>query len=154
MKRKIILSIALAVSLTILLLTGSDSRVGAQNQIKAIADTGMIKLGPNQILRITAAGKFGAQTEAAIVRFRQMNYMQTDCSGGICKYAVASQTLSEPIALAPGEAASFTGIPGALPVRVIVLTNNRNVRVNASIIDAVTGEVDSFITDWIIDPIG
>ncbi len=153
MKRRITLSIALAVSLTILLLTGSDSRVEAQNQIKPFADTGMMKLGPNQILRITAAGNFGPQTEAAIVRFRQMNYMQTDCSDAVCKHAVQSQSLSEPIALAPGEAASFTCLPGALPVRAIVLTNNRNVRVNATIIDAVTGEVTSFITDWIIDPI-
>ncbi len=55
MKRKIILSITFVLSLTILLLTSSDSTAQSPNQFRVIADTGVVSLGPNQILRITAS---------------------------------------------------------------------------------------------------
>ena len=129
MKRKIILSIALVSSLALVSLTSSDS-TKAQNQISIVGDTGMIKLGANQTFQIEADGKFGPQTQVAVVRFRRFDYMQTVCNGGICKYAVASQTTSNPITLTAGEAAFFD-VPAELQtVRVAVLSNSRDVRVN------------------------
>ena len=150
MKRKITISIALVLSITVLLLTSSDSPVEAQNQVRTVADTGFVKLGPNQKLRVSIM--FDG-FESGGVAFRRLVYAPGGCVDGVCKSVVASQTTTSPIALAAGESAFFD-IPAEIDgVRAVVLTNNRKARVNASIIDAVTGEVDSFITDWIIDPI-
>ena len=68
MKRKIILSIALVLSLTILLLSSSDSSVKAQNQIKIVADTGSVALGPNQEMRLSLLS--GTPTATGTFSFR------------------------------------------------------------------------------------
>jgi hypothetical protein len=146
MKRKITLSIALTLSIVLVFLTGSDSSVEAQNQIRVIADTGVLTLGPNQILRISGDGV--DQDDAITLRFRQMTYQQNACGGGVCKYAVASQTLSAPVTLMPGEAVSYSvqgNQIGTDGVRIVVLSNSRNVRANAMIIDEATGQVESLL---------
>jgi hypothetical protein len=146
MKRRITLSIALILSLTLVSLTSSDSTAQAQNQIWN-ANTGLITLGEGQDLRVTVAGQSG--DDAVIVRFRQTRYMQTACDGGICKHAAAAQTLSNPVALAPGEAASmdvyqtiqYSG------VRAVVLSNNKYVQVRASVYTLQNVLVSSFKLD-------
>jgi hypothetical protein len=140
MKRRILLSIAPALSVILLSLTSSDSRVAAQNQIRIVADTGVVTLGPNQMLRIAVDGKFGTETETAI-RFGQIEYAQSVCNGGICRLAVASQTTSDPIPLMPGEAVSYDIYEHEMQhaVRGVVLSNGRDVQVNAYIINTVTG---------------
>ncbi len=142
MKRKITLSIALFLSIVLVSLTSSDSRVEAQNQIRIVADTGVVTLGPNQILRITLGTSGGNYTFA----FRQMDYMQTACNGGVCKLAVASQTTTNPITLMPGEAASFDIPNTAFGVRGLILGNVlngavRNVRVTTIVFDTSTQRV-------------
>src|SRR5687767_13915346 len=63
-------------------------------------------------------------------------------SGGVCKLVVASQNTSAPITLMPGEAASMdiTPTPGSSGVRAVVVSNRRNVRATAAIINTLTGE--------------
>jgi hypothetical protein len=157
MKRKIILSSALILSLTALLLTGSDSRVAAQNQIKVIADTGMITLGQNQILRVIMKdGSNSVTLENFVVR--RIEYSPGACNGGICKHTVASQNVSDPIPLRAGEAVSIDFRRCVFPicggVRGVILSDSRDVQVNAMIIDTVTGEVVAFTTDLVIDVSG
>ena len=153
MKRKIILSIALVVSIVLVSLTSSDSTAKAQQQNRFKADTGIVTLGPNQILRIVVDPT--DPSENTFLRFRQMGYMQSTCSGGVCKLAVASQNTSAPITLMPGETATFD-IPSSflggvsVAVRGVVESNNRDVRVNAMIIDNATGEVLSVLIALII----
>jgi hypothetical protein len=143
MKRKITLSIAIALSIALVSLVKSDSTVNAEPPPRVTFDTGVITLGANQILQVTAISGQGSgdpiPTESIV--FRQQNYIQTACGGGVCKYAVSSQNTSAPLVLAPNEAATFTCIPGSVTVRAIVLTTNKNTRVNASIIDALTGNI-------------
>ena len=157
MKRKIILSSALILSLTALLLTGSDSTVKAQNQIKVIADTGMITLGQNQILRVIMKdGSNSVTLENFVVR--RIEYSPGACNGGICKHTVASQDVSDPIPLRAGEAVSIDFRRCVFPicggVRGVILSDSRDVQVNAMIIDTVTGEVVAFTTDLVIDVSG
>jgi hypothetical protein len=150
MKRKITLSIALVLSLTLLMLTGSDSRVAAQNQIRVVADTGVITLGPNQILRVTVVGALDLN-DLYLFRVNKRSYAQNACSDGICKLAVASQTTTNPITLMPGEAASIDIAGDELQhgVRGVVLSNSRDIRVNAYIINAVTGAFEAdVLRDW------
>ena len=154
MKRKVTVSIALVLSIVLVSLIKSDSHVAAQNQIKIVADTGIIRIGPNQILRLTATPAGGNHN----FRFRQLEYEPVTSEAGITTLAVSSQTASDLITLTPDEAVSVDvrrciyPMCGGVYVRGVVLSNSRNVRVNASIIDAVTGEVVSFATtDLMID---
>ncbi len=147
MNRKITLSIALVVSVVLVSLMSSDRAVKAQNQIRVVADTGLITPGPNQILRLTVNA--GAGNDTINVRFRRQEYIDTGATAGVRKLAVSSQDLSDVIPLMPGEAASIDYRRCASPicggVRGMVLTNSRDVRVNALIIDAITGEV---VASW------
>lgn len=142
MKRKLTLSIALILSITFLLLTGSDSTAQSQNQLKPVADTGVITLGPNQELRVTVAAGDVNGDDNIRVRFRKLEYMQTNCSNGVCKYAVSSQATSDPITLAPGEAASRKWYEVDLTAfRGMVLSSSRNVRVTGIVFDTSTQRV-------------
>jgi hypothetical protein len=140
MKRKIILSITLVLSMTILLLTSSDSTVKAQNQLKIIAETGVVTLGPNQRLRLTV--NTGAGNDIIKLRFRRQEYVETETTGGIRKLAVASQEISDLITLAPGEAASYNVSELALGRELGCFAysdGNQNIHVNLEIVDLVTG---------------
>ena len=137
MKRRITLSIAIVLSVALVSLITSDLRVDAQNQIRVIADTGLIKIGPGQILRLTATPAGGINT----VSFRRMEYMQTTCDGGVCKLAVASQSSTDPTLVGPGEAASIYmgGDTGTHEVRAVVLSNSKEVTVTGMLIDMASG---------------
>ena len=140
MKRKITLSIALALSLVLISLTASDSIVKAQpQQPRAAFDSGMVTLGANQTLRVSVVGDWNGDNDVN-VRFRKTEYAPEGAcgSGGVCKYSIASQSTSAPLTLMPGEAAYYDQ---SLPMwlRIRVLSSSRNVRVTAAIIDTVTG---------------
>ena len=151
MNRRIILSIALVVSVVLVSLMSSDSTAKAQNQTRSVWDTGVITLGANQMLRVTMVHT-GSGTDSANISFRKMEYSQGTCSAdGVCKHSVSSQTTSAPITLAPGEAASIdTFMLPELPygrVRAMFTSNSRNMKVNVMIIDTITGEVVAIMMD-------
>ena len=145
MKRKTTLLIAVVVSIVAVSLISFESRVTAENQIRVVGDTGVITLGPNQELRVTAAPP-GDVDGADFLVFRRIGYMQDACSGGVCKLVAASQTNSGPIELMPNEAAmTRVGPEIHNNVRVVVLSNRRRMRATATIIDMTTGNVVSQI---------
>ena len=143
MKRRIILSIALVLSIVLVSLMSSDSTVKGQSGSDHAWAT-FATLGPNQILRITVVGNGGSDMIG--VRITWTQYMAAGCSGmpPVCRHTVASQGAT-PVFPLGSDAFSFD-VPGnGNGVNVVVLSNNRNVRVNALIIDALTGKVTSQI---------
>lgn len=148
MKRRIILSIALVVSVVLVSLMNSDSTAKAQNQTRSAWDTGVITLGANQMLRVTAV-QTGSGTNNANVRFRKMEYSQGTCSRGVCKHSAATAYDYE-TNLVAGEAASVVmEFPGNTfaGVRAMVSSNSRNMKVNVMIINTITGEVVAIMMD-------
>jgi hypothetical protein len=138
MKRRMTLILALTASLLLTLVVFSIAQ--GQTGRKPVADTGVIPLGPNQLLRLTvAAGDVNG--DGSVVQFRQVGYMQASCNGGVCKHTVVSQSTSAPVTLMLGEAASIDILSNSFGVRAMVLSNNQNVRVNAMIVDATTGNI-------------
>ena len=145
MKRRITLSIALALSIVSVSLMKSDSTANAQQPERFVWDTGVITIGEGQILRMTLA-KYISRDGGFRGVFRQLSYTQGTCNGdGVCNLAVASQDTSDPVTLMTGEAASIDFRRCISPicggVRGIVLSNSRDVKLNAMIIDSATGEV-------------
>jgi hypothetical protein len=133
MKRNISLAIVTTLMLVMVTLFSSDNTTHAQNQMRLAADSGVITLGPNQVLRVTVNA--GDGNDAVRVRFRQMQYIE---QGNI--YKIASQTLSPPITLAPDEAAVVDGADLAV-WRTQVMSNRRNVKVTGIVFDTSTQRV-------------
>jgi len=141
MKRSIALAVALAVSVILLLLASSDSATHAQQRSLFQWDTGVVSLGPNQVLRITGDWNGDGDTT---VGFREIKYGQAACMGNVCKLITISTTTSGPHRFASGEAISLELVATTYG-RGIVTSNRRNMRVTASIINTLTGETTSHI---------
>jgi hypothetical protein len=141
MKRSIALAVALAVSVTLLLLASSDSGTHAQQRRLFQWDTGVVSLGPNQVLRITGDWNGDGDTT---VGFREIKYGQAACMGNVCKLITISTTTSGPHTFAAGEAISLDLVATTYG-RGIVTSNRRDMRVTASIINTTTGETTSHI---------
>src|SRR5687768_1531380 len=146
MKRKITLSIALALSIVFASLMSSNRTALAQQTKKYIADTGVITLTPNQSLRVTVVRSNNSSDSPPlehIIQFRLIIYTENACNGSICKQTVASVLNSGAIELMPGET-SWATFPSGI-VRGMVLSNRPDVQVNIIIINNLTGEVTSQI---------
>ena len=141
MKRSIALAVALAVSVILLSLATSNSATQAQQRSLFQWDTGVVSLGPNQVLRITADWNGDSDT---IVGFREIKYGQAACMGTVCKLITISTTTSGPHRLTAGEAISLELVATTYG-RGIVTSNRRNMQVTASIINTLTGETTSHI---------
>lgn len=144
MKRNIALALG-ALSLILVSLLSSDSAVRAQQTRRLVTfDTGVVTLGPNQLLRLTVTGgDFNADGDTT-VGFRGIKYTQGVCGGGVCQLMNAGSTTSGPHTLAAGEAISLDLVATTYG-RGIVSSNRKNVRVTASIVNTLTGETTSHI---------
>jgi hypothetical protein len=141
MKRQITLSLVLA----LLPLLGFAAAARAQQpRTKVAFDTGVVTLGPSQVLRLTVNGQGG--NDAVTVVFRRMSYSPATCGGGVCRLPLNDEGQSPALTLPPGEAASFDIPNTAFGVRGVVLSGGQNVRVTAQIIDTATGDV---IAIWV-----
>ena len=136
MKPKLKLWLAIVFSV-VLLPVGAQ----AQSALKPIADTGMITLGPNQVLRVTVATGDVTGDDVVRVRFRQMEYME---QGNI--YRVASSNMAGPLTLTSGEATSIDIPNTGSPVRGVVLSNSRSPKVVAIVFDTSTQRIVAICT--------
>jgi hypothetical protein len=136
MKNMVRLSIALVFSIALLSMTAM-----AQGGLKPVADTGVITLGPNQVLRITVAAGDVTGDGNIRVRFRQMAYIEQDNI-----YRVASTSTSTTIALTSGEATSVDISNLGSGVRGVVLSNNPRVKVVGIVFDTSTQRIVSICT--------
>ncbi len=145
MKRRIKISIALALSVVLVSLMSSDSTVNGQSGQGSDHAWGIfVTPGPEQMLRITVVNT--DRNRNANVRFGRQSYTQEMCNAdGVCKLVSALPNISAPITLMPSEAASFDISPNnAFAVRGVVLSNRPNVRVTAMIMNTTTGKIDAF----------
>jgi hypothetical protein len=148
MKHRNIFSIALILGTLLWPISFASTVQGQQGGRRLIADSGVVRLGPGQILRITINGQAGNDT--LNVRFRRTYYMGTT-NGGIWKTSnVVAQDTSAPITLASNEAAStdisqsgFDAVRGEVIIRGYTGATNVNNGVLFQIINASTGEVVS-----------
>jgi hypothetical protein len=145
MKRVITISVVLTLGVLLLLANFLPTTQGQQPQSQRIhvADTGIITLSRNQMLRLTVTGDWDGDVGTELL-FRRLEYAQVSSSDGVRKTTLASQTASDAVTLAPGEDVSFD-IPNiAFGVRGVVSSNRPDVRVTAQIINRKTGEVQAF----------
>jgi hypothetical protein len=142
MKRSIASAMALAVSMIVLALVTSDSATQAQQRSRLFHwDTGVISLGPNQVLRLT--GDWNGDGDTTVL-FRTIKYGQGTCNGPVCKLVSIDTTTSGPHTLASGEAISLDLVATTYG-RGTITSNRRDMRVTAAIINTTTGETTSHI---------
>lgn len=148
MKRRTIFSIALVMSIIFVSLMSSDSPANAQQQQGGggIFNSGIVTLGPNQVLRIIVTAGDLAGDNNILVRFRQMGYIEQQNI-----FRSTFQSTGNPIQLAPGEGASidisgveFNAVRGIVQVNTSRGGQNKPT-VIGQIIDAPTGTVQGII---------
>jgi hypothetical protein len=148
MKRQITLSIVLTVGVLLSLAFFYPTTQGQEQQKTrvTVADTGILTLNENQMLRVTVTGDWdgNGDVSGAELFFRRLEYAQVSRSGGASKTALSSKTTSDSITLAPGEDVSFDIPNTAFGVRGVVMSNRPDVRVTAQIINRTTGGVEAF----------
>ena len=105
------------------------------------ADTGIVSLGPNQVLRVNLFPILPYIEQENIFRLRRTEYSAGACSGGVCGLSVASQTTSAPITVPPGGAATLDVPGGSAGSRVVLLSAGRGARMTAQVVDATTGQI-------------
>ncbi|HEY8203957.1 MAG TPA: hypothetical protein VIF81_04445 [Pyrinomonadaceae bacterium] len=141
MRRKVTNSIAVALSVLLALMTfNSKTHAQPPEKEKYVWDTGVVSLGPTEVLRVSG---LNVALSDGSVRFRRINYMQDACDAeGVCKLTLQSTLITSVVPLMPGQGASwtFTGLGPGTYLRAIVLSNTPNLRVNAEIFDTTTGE--------------
>ena len=149
MKRKMTLSLILTLS-TLVSLVSLPATAQAAPPQRFRADSGVVTLGATQILRITVAGNAG--NDAIRVRIRWMQYAAQGCSGmpPVCRHMVVSQGTTPVETLGPDDALSFDVQGTGAGVRVVVESNSPNARVNAMIVDTVTGETKAILIGLLI----
>ncbi len=156
MKHRITLSIALVLGVAFLSLMSFGATAAAAQAAAApqryFADTGVITLGPNQLLRVTVAPAANSNT-GATVSFNNKFYIcdipgcLLGCGGGqrLCILTADSETTTDPVRLMASESASMdiTPTPNSSAVRCMVTVDRSDVKVKALIIDTTTGAISS-----------
>jgi hypothetical protein len=111
---------------------------------KVMADTGVLALGPDQVLRLTLTS---TATKDIPFRFRRMQYDVPGCDQGVCGYELASSSLTDAQILGPGQAISIELRGGSAGGRIMALTlenaliSSFSLRANGEIRDANTNGI-------------
>ena len=138
---------ALAACLGAAIFMRSDAAMAAPAD-RFFGDTGVVKLGPDQKLRVIVYGGGGSDTAETRVRFVQQQYIDfVMCNPGeVCSLQISASHINTAVMAANQslmvERSSPTGA-----VRITVEADRKNTRAIAEIVDISTGEVQSiFIT--------
>jgi hypothetical protein len=128
--------------LLLFVLWGSSATAHAQTKERFVVDTGIVALPSTHELRVTATTT--SVNDTMTVAFRRLRYNEGTCNiSGVCVHEIVVDDSSGPVTIAQGEAASYkvSTIAGSPSVRVMVFSNNRDVRVTAELINQTTGEI-------------
>ena len=128
--------------LLLFVMWGALATAHAQTKERFVVDTGIFALASTHELRITVAT--ASVNDTTTVGFRRLRYNEGTCNtSAVCVNEIVADDSSGPVTVAQSEAASFrvSGAAGSPGVRVMVLSNNRDVRVTAQLINQSTGEI-------------
>ena len=121
----------------LMLFAGPHSVAEAQSVQRRVADTGIVTLGPGQLLRVTVAS---ASQDDVRVRVRRLRYLQGACRQGACTLAAVEQATGDPITVIPGRGFSID-IGTSENLRAIVTSDSPDVRIKVYVMDATTGQI-------------
>ena len=144
MKRRTTILIAIFVSIGLVSLVIMNTPTNAERNRIYRTNSGIISLGPNQSLRITTVNQ---GDETIRVSFRTLEYSRGNCNDAACKLTIASETISDPVTLAPGEGLSAdiqnSGVAG---IQTEMLHNKYPENMKHEIVDTSTG--NTVVTWW------
>ncbi len=101
-------------------------------------DSGLVPLGPDQVLIALLLPAVIDSDALATVRSRKLTYGQTSCPVGPCEFPITSDTLSGPIELSGGEGLTDS-LGNTSSARIIFVSNSPNLRFTGHIVNSVTG---------------
>jgi hypothetical protein len=137
MKCRILIALAVGVLLS-LTIFATPAQKDAPARRLFMADTGIVPLGPNQVLRLSCVTRDGSPTT---VGFRRLEYAQGACNGGVCTHASVTDLIIDPFLLIPGQGATLEIPNGAFGVRGIVSSSRQDVVVVCVVFDTSTQRI-------------
>jgi len=146
MKHSKTISLSVTLSLLLLLLGSPLTAQAAPPRFRA--DSGVITLGANQVLRITINPASLPNGNVSIrARLRWMQYGEVGCSGMplVCRHTIVSQGETGIVMLDRDDTVLFEVLGGAGPVRAVVEANNPNLTAMAVVFDTSTQRVISMV---------
>jgi len=152
-RRRLILALGAALGVA-LMWTGAPD-VSAQNsgQTALTFDSGVVPIGPNQILRVTVTN---VGTRNARARTGFMDYTDDSCAPGVTCYQVSGAGADLLRTIPAGGALSLIteiGMP-AVRFRLRITGTNPQVRISGQIVDATTGVIQDYYahSNWATFP--
>ena len=137
MKRRILFGLAVGVLLSL-----TSFAIPAQKDAPArrmfMADTGIVPLGPNHVLRLSCVTRDGGATTLG---FRRLEYAQGPCNGGVCTHASVTDLIIDPFVLMPGQGATLEIPNTGFGVRGIVSSSRQDVVVVCVVFDTSTQRI-------------
>jgi hypothetical protein len=122
----------------------SEAQAKPRQRRTVVADSGVLALGPDQVLRLTLSS---TAKSGLSLRFRRLQYDETGCDQGACQLNVAAYSLTDPLSVAAGQAVSVEIRGGSAGVRVMAVTlenaliSSYSFRANGDIRDANTNQI-------------
>lgn len=145
MKNRILIALAVGILLSL-----TSFAIPAQKEAPArrlfVAETGIVPLGPNQVLRLTCVNRTG--NASTTIRFRRLEYAQGPCNSGVCTYASVTDLILDPLQLMPGEGATLEIPNTGAAVRGIVSSSRQDLVVVCVVFDTSTQRItDAYETE-------
>ena len=144
MKNRILIALAVGILLSLTSFAIPVQKDAPSGRV-FIADTGIVPLGLNQVLRITCVNKNG--NASATIRFRRLEYAQGPGNSGVTTYSSVTDLILDPLQLMPGEGASLEIPNTASGVRGMILSSSQNVEVLCVVFDTSTQRIVSVWDD-------
>lgn len=141
MKRRLIYPLAFSLLLAITVL----SNVGQAAPQRFRADSGIVTLGPNQVLRLTIGAANGTDKIKARVGWKQYGAQSCSSAPVVCRHMVIGQGETPLTTVAIDEAVSFDVQQVGTGVRAVVESNNPNTQVVAMVFDTTTQQIISMV---------
>lgn len=141
MKRKITLLTTLVMSIVLIAITSSDAMAQARN--RRVFDSGVITPGPNQSVRLSVATGDINSDGYIDLSVRAISYSQGNCEGIVCVLMVHGIWDATSLGLDSDEAITIDIPNETSGIRLMILTNSKNLRANLFLINNITGEVET-----------
>jgi hypothetical protein len=137
------LSFALLACVGAVPLLGAAGSAAPPQARHVVADTGVVPLGPGQVMRLTVTTRRGG--EATTIEGVSLTYGEGACQDGVCAHPVATRSEARSLTLDQAGGASLNIPHAGFGVRGVIRSNRRDLRVLGTITDGTSNTIQVWV---------